>query len=86
MILQELYNKYPGYQDENDDQSKPSLGDLRKTKLTLKQLNKLRRMDDIRKYEKELIKELGYTKEEIEDLGIIVCCISTINIVCKFFY
>ena len=54
MILQELYNKYPGYQDENDDQSKPSLGDLRKTKLTLKQLNKLRRMDDIRKYEKEL--------------------------------
>ncbi|SVD59399.1 uncharacterized protein METZ01_LOCUS412253, partial [marine metagenome] len=40
MILQELYNKYPGYQDENDDQSKPTLGDLRKTKLTLRQLNK----------------------------------------------
>jgi hypothetical protein len=54
MILQELYNKYPGYQDENDDQSKPKLGDLRKTKLTLRQLNKLRRMNDIRKHEKEL--------------------------------
>lgn len=51
MILNELYDKQPGYQDENDDHSKARIGDLRKTKLTLKQLNKLRIMNDVRTYE-----------------------------------
>lgn len=54
MILNELYDKQPGYQDANDDQSKARIGDLRKTKLTLKQLNKLRIMNDVRTYEQEL--------------------------------
>ena len=52
MILNELYDKQPeGYQDANDDHSKARIGDLRKTKLTLKQLNKLRIMNDVRSYE-----------------------------------
>jgi hypothetical protein len=51
MILNELYEKSPGYQDENEDQSKARIGDLRKTKLTLKQINKLRIMNDVRTYE-----------------------------------
>jgi hypothetical protein len=54
MILNELYNKNPGYQDENEDQSKARIGDLRKTKLTLKQLNKLRIMNDVRTYEQTI--------------------------------
>ena len=53
MILNELYDKHPGYQDADDDQSKARIGDLRKTKLTLKQLNKLRTMLDVRAYEME---------------------------------
>lgn len=52
MILNELYDKQPeGYQDADADQSKARIGDLRKTKLTLKQLNKLRIMNDVRTYE-----------------------------------
>ena len=53
MILNELYDKHPGYQDANDDMIKARIGDLRKTKLTLKQLNKLRTMMDVRAYEME---------------------------------
>ena len=29
MILNELYDKHPGYQDANDDQSKARIGDLK---------------------------------------------------------
>lgn len=54
MILNELYNKQPGYQDADEDQSKARIGDLRKTKLTLKQLNKLRVMNDVRTYEQAM--------------------------------
>ena len=54
MILNELYNKQPGYQDADEDQSKARIGDLRKTKLTLKQLNKLRVMNDVRTYERAM--------------------------------
>ena len=42
-----------GFQDVEDDNSQPQPGDLRKTKLTLKQINKLRRMNDVRMYEYE---------------------------------
>jgi hypothetical protein len=53
MILNELYEKQPeGYHDPEEDQSKARIGDLRKTKLTLKQLNKLRIMNDVRSYER----------------------------------
>lgn len=52
MILNELYQREPdSYQDVALDNSQPRLGDLRKTKLTLRQLNKLRRMNDVRTYE-----------------------------------
>ena len=40
-----------GYQDVEDDNSQLQLHDLRKTKLTLKQINKLRQLNDVRMYE-----------------------------------
>ena len=52
MILNELYDRSPSaYQDVAQDNSQPTIGDLRKTKLTLKQLNKLRKMNDVRTFE-----------------------------------
>ena len=42
-----------GYQDVNQDNSKPVWRTSRKTKLTLEQLRKLRRMLDVRNYEKK---------------------------------
>jgi hypothetical protein len=58
MILQEFWSKEPeAYQDVKQDNSQPQLGDLRKTHLTLRQLNKLRRMNDVRTVEyKEKLK------------------------------
>lgn len=52
MILLELYEKVPSaYQDVAQDNSQPSLGDLRKTRLTLRQINRLRQLNDVRQYE-----------------------------------
>ena len=42
-----------GYQTEKDDNSALKLSDIRKTQLTLKQLNRLRIMNDIKKLEHE---------------------------------
>ena len=60
MILNELYSRNPeAYQDVAQDNSQPRLGDLRKTRLTLRQLNKLRQMNDVRNYEyKEKLKDI----------------------------
>jgi hypothetical protein len=60
MILNELYDRSPAaYQDLGQDNTQPHLGDLRKTKLTLRQLNKLRKMNDVRAYEfKEKLKRV----------------------------
>jgi hypothetical protein len=60
MILNELYQKSPeALQDLSQDNTQPRLGDLRKTKLTLQQLNKLRKMQDVRTYEfKEKLKKV----------------------------
>ena len=60
MILNELYEpSKPGYQDQEDDESRITLDDLRKTKLTLRQLNKLRRLIDVRNFEmKENLKKV----------------------------
>jgi hypothetical protein len=60
MILNEIYEKSPAaYQDISQDNSQPKLGDLRKTRLTLRQLNKLRQMNDVRSYEyKEKLKQV----------------------------
>jgi hypothetical protein len=58
MILNEIYERSPAaYQDVSQDNSQPRLGDLRKTRLTLRQINKLRQMNDVRSYEyKEKLK------------------------------
>lgn len=54
MNFLEMFDKEPeGYQDLSADNSRPKLGELRKTKLTLRQLNKLRRMQEVRNYEYE---------------------------------
>ena len=60
MILNELYERSPeAYQDLSQDNSQPRLGDLRKTRLTLRQINKLRQMQDVRSYEyKEKLKDI----------------------------
>jgi hypothetical protein len=60
MILNELYERSPeAYQDVAQDNSQPQLGELRKSKLTLRQLNKLRQMNDVRAYEfKENLKKI----------------------------
>jgi len=53
MKLLEMYERQPeGYQEIGDDNTRPKLGQLRKTKLTLRQLNKLRKMQEVREYEK----------------------------------
>jgi len=52
MILNELYQQDPSaYQDVNQDNSQPEMGQLRKTRLTLAQISKLRKMNDLRKIE-----------------------------------
>lgn len=58
MILNEFFKKEPAaYQDLSQDNSQLQQDDLRKTRLTLRQLNKLRKMNDVRTYEfKEKLK------------------------------
>ena len=58
MLLNEFYHKEAdAYQDLSQDNSQTQKGDLRKSRLTLRQLNKLRKMNDVRKYEfKEKLK------------------------------
>jgi hypothetical protein len=52
MILNELYERSPeAYQDLDDDNSQPKMGQLRKTRLTLKQIRKLRQMNELREIE-----------------------------------
>ena len=60
MILNELYQREPeGYQDVAQDNSQPQKGQLRKTRLTLRQLSKLRQMNDVRTFEyKEKLKDI----------------------------
>ena len=63
MILFELYEKSPeSYQDLENDNSQPQMGQLRKTRLTLKQIRKLRQMNDMRKIELE--NKLKYVKAQ----------------------
>ena len=54
MNILEIFDTNPaGYSTEKDDNSVPKLSDLRKTKLTIKQLNRLRIMNDVRRLEHE---------------------------------
>jgi len=52
MIVEDLFNKaVPGYQDLEDDSSQLQKSNVRKTRLTLMQINKMRMMNDVRNYE-----------------------------------
>lgn len=53
MKLLEMFDPpVAGYQDISQDNSKPIWKQSRKTKLTLKQIRKLRKMLDVRNFEK----------------------------------
>jgi hypothetical protein len=60
MVLNEIYERSPeAYQDLSQDNSQPQLNNLRKTRLTLRQINKLRQMNDVRTYEyKQKLKQV----------------------------
>ena len=65
MKLFEMFDKAPeGYQDLSADNSKPEWRESRKTKLTLKQIRKLRKMNDVRNYEK-----VNYLKKVHQQYG-----------------
>ena len=52
MKLCEMFDQpVEGYQDVGSDNSKPKWKQFRKSKLTLKQIRKLRKMNDVRNYE-----------------------------------
>lgn len=54
MKLIEMFDaRGPGFETEEDDNSPMKLSDLRKTRLTLLQLNRLRMMNDVRALEQE---------------------------------
>jgi hypothetical protein len=54
MLLTEIYTgAVPGYNEPQQDQSIPKLSDVRKTRLTLSQINSLRLMNDVRRFEEE---------------------------------
>jgi hypothetical protein len=66
MHLNEMFDPpIAGYQDANQDNSKPQWRMSRKVKLTLKQISKLRKMIDVRNYEKA-----EYTKKVKEQYGV----------------
>jgi len=52
-LLEMFETPINGYQDVNQDNSKPEWKTSRKTKLTLKQIRKLRKMLDVRNFEKK---------------------------------
>jgi predicted dithiol-disulfide oxidoreductase (DUF899 family) len=53
MLLREFFETTPpGWQDVQDDHSQPKWGESRKTKLLLREINKLRRMQEIQAYER----------------------------------
>lgn len=65
MRLFEMYDAaVPGYQDLNADNSRPKWRESRKTKLTLRQIRKLRKMLDVRNYERS-----KYLKKVHEQYG-----------------
>jgi hypothetical protein len=52
MFITEFWKQDPiGRRTEKDDNSTLRIADLRKTRLTLGQLNRLRMMNDVRKFE-----------------------------------
>ena len=54
MFVFEMFKPHePGYQSEKDDNTPMKLSNLRKTRLTLGDLNRLRMANDVRKVEHE---------------------------------
>lgn len=54
MLINDLFENTPdGYHTEKEDNSVMKLSDVRKTRLTLHQINRLRIMNDVRKFEHE---------------------------------
>jgi hypothetical protein len=54
MVLNELYEPAkPGYHSSAEDNTPMKLSDLRKTRLTLADINRLRMANDVRKVEHE---------------------------------
>lgn len=54
MFISELFEPTPdGYRTEKDDSTVMKLSDVRKTRLSLAQINRLRVMNDVRKFEHE---------------------------------
>ena len=52
MILNEIYNQeQSAYQDTSNDNSQTTLKDLRKTRLTLRQIHRLREINDAKTVE-----------------------------------
>ena len=52
MFLNEMFSEYKsGYQELSNDKSQNKIEDLRKTRLTLSQINQLRKMNDQRALE-----------------------------------
>ncbi len=52
MLLEDIFNKsVDGYQNLEDDNSQLQAPNVRKTRLTLMQINKMRQMNDVRNYE-----------------------------------
>lgn len=53
MKLFEMFDPaLPGYQDVSSDESRVKWTETRKAKLTLRQIRKLRKMNDVRNFEK----------------------------------
>lgn len=68
MKLFEMYNApVEGYQDITQDNSKVKYGETRKSKLTLRQIRKLRKMLDVRNYEKS--KNLKKIRKQYEPVA-----------------
>ena len=54
MFLNEMFAEYKkGYQELSNDQSQQKIEDLRKTRLTLAQINQIRKMNDQRTLEQK---------------------------------
>jgi hypothetical protein len=63
MKLNEMWDKSPEqYQDLSQDNSQTRLNNTRKTRITLRQLNKLRQLNDIRSIEYK--DKLGLIKKQ----------------------
>lgn len=62
MILNELFNKFPEeVHNPSEDNASLKYVDSRKTRLTLKQINRLRKMNDMRALEHE--QEMAFVRK-----------------------